>query len=78
MKEMERLKEENKQLLQTCDKEIATREDAEQKLANAKSDLAKAKSEIEDKFYLVVSTCMCIQLFRHYSNLWYIFQHQFV
>ena len=51
---MERLQEENKQLLQARDKEIATREGAEQKLAQVKSDLAKAQSDIENQQYYMV------------------------
>ena len=60
-KDLEQLREENKQLLQAHDKEIAAREDAEHKLAQVRSDLAKAQSEIEeDKEYYIVVHMLCM------------------
>ena len=59
-KDLEQLREENKQLSQAHDKEIAAREGAEQKLAQVKSDLAKAQSEIEDKQYYIVVHILCM------------------
>ena len=62
LKEIEQLKEENKQLSQSRDGEVAKWEDVEQKLAQTKVDLAEAQATVDNKDYcVVVSICiLCI------------------
>ena len=65
---MDKLKEENKQLSQSRDDEVAKWVDVEQKLAETKLDLAEAQTKVDNKDFCVVVSMykyMCFILNLH-------------